>query len=105
MRGISLLPTDQSTDLDPELAVEQLVAVRAFVGSSSGDWGSLSLTSSCAHRTARPPIDWPRSWAAGWSEHAQLARSAQCRSRTWLPALSKAACALPSVLTTTRVVT
>jgi uncharacterized protein (TIGR03086 family) len=55
--------TGQSTDLDPELAAEQLAAVRAFVGPSSAGRASPSATSSRAHPGARPPISWPHSWA------------------------------------------
>lgn len=59
MRGISLLPTDQSTDLDPELAAEQLLAVRAFVGPSSGDALSKAARAPPSEHAAmlsRPPL-------------------------------------------------
>lgn len=56
--------TGQSTDLDPELAVERLAAARALVG---------PRTRSLARVSARPPISWRHFWAARCGEPANSA--------------------------------
>ncbi len=65
--------TGQSTDLDPELAVERLAAARAWWGRSSAGRESPSRTRSLARVSARPPISWRHFWAARCGEPANSA--------------------------------
>lgn len=65
--------TGQSTDLDPELAVERLAAARALVGPQFRGPESPSRTRSLARVSARPPISWRHFWAARCGEPANSA--------------------------------
>ncbi|AMC67389.1 hypothetical protein RN10_0843 [Mycobacterium tuberculosis] len=65
--------TGQSTDLDPELAVERLAAARALVGPQFRGRESPSRTRSLARVSARPPISWRHFWAARCGEPANSA--------------------------------
>jgi uncharacterized protein (TIGR03086 family) len=80
--------TGQSTDIDPELAREQLAAARAFVGPSSAGRASPSLRSSRARPSACLPISWPPSWAETCSDTRFLTQPPRSTSITALKSLS-----------------
>ena len=65
--------TGQSTDLDPELATEQLAAVRAFVGPQFRGPGQPFGDEQPCSSAARRLINWRRSWAERRSENPGLA--------------------------------